>query len=90
MRYENHTKAYQYYKLALQYAPDQIADVKRECCESLSDICFKRGDLSQCIEYGVKGYAQKPVKNEVRFIWLVSGFSHLKFTTTSFYERPLD
>ena len=67
-RCENDTKTCQYYNLALQYAPEQAAEVKRECYEALSDIYFKWGEFSQCIEYGVKGYGVKSDKNEVRII----------------------
>lgn len=62
----NDSKAWHYYNLALQCSPVKAAELKRECYEALSDICFKRGDFSQCIEYGVKGYTVKADKNEVR------------------------
>ena len=62
----NDSKAWHYYNLALQCSPVKATELKRECYEALSDICFKRGDFSQCIEYGVKGYTVKRDKNEVR------------------------
>lgn len=68
----NDSKAWDYYNLALQCSPAKAAELKRECYEALSDICFKRGDFSQCIEYGVKGYTVKTDKNEVRIHLCVS------------------
>jgi len=52
--------------LAIKYSPEHAADVKRECYESLSDICYKREEFSHCIEHGIEGYGVKPVKSEVR------------------------
>ena len=65
MGYGNYSKACEFFNLALRYAPDQAAEVKRECYESLSDICFKQREFSQCVDHGVKGYDVKPVKKEV-------------------------
>ena len=92
VRFEDDTKAVQYYNLALRYAPEQAADVKRECYEALSDMCFKRRDFSQCVEYGVKGYGVKPNKSEVRIasicfiLWIVRSLN-CKFSELSSVEQ---
>ena len=55
----------QYYNLALQCAPEQAVEIKRECFDALADICIENGEFAECIEHGEKGYNVKPVKNEV-------------------------
>ncbi|KAJ7371770.1 hypothetical protein OS493_023108 [Desmophyllum pertusum] len=69
-KYGDDTTARQYYNLALQCAPEQAEEVKRECFDALADICFECDEFSQCIEYGDKGYEVKAVKNEVGFLLL--------------------
>lgn len=57
--------ARQYYNLALQCAPEQAVEIKRECFDALADLCFENEEFTECIEHGEKGYDVKPVKNEV-------------------------
>ena len=47
--------AKQYYKLALQCAPEQAVEVKRECFDTLADICFENEEFSECTKHGEKG-----------------------------------
>lgn len=66
-------KASQCYNLALEYAPEQAIELKRECFDVLADIYFEGYKFTECIEYGEKGYAQ-PMKNEVRDLFVEVNF----------------
>ena len=86
----NDSKAWHYYNLALQCSPVKAAELKRECYEALSDICFKRGDFSQCIEYGIKGYTVKADKNEVRIHFVrASDISRKKSKISRDFQRQI-
>jgi len=65
LRFGADFSARQYYNLALQCAPEQVVEIKRECFDALADICFENEEFTECIEHGEKGYHVKPVKNEV-------------------------
>ena len=65
LRFGADFSARQYYNLALQCAPEQAVEIKRECFDALADICFENEEFAECIEHGEKGYDVKPVKNEV-------------------------
>lgn len=65
LRYGDKTTAKQYYDLALECAPEQAVEMKRECWDALADIYFWMEEFSLCVENGIVGYNTNPTKNEV-------------------------
>ena len=65
VRFGAEFSARQCFNLALQCAPEQAVEIKRECFDALADICFEKEEFAECIEHGEKGYFVKPVENKV-------------------------
>lgn len=66
--------------MALQCAPEQAVEIKRECFDALADICFENEEFTECIEHGEKGYDVKPVKNEVGCLTIISNSNMFSFS----------